>query len=78
MVNRKLCDEPYFFPRVSILHTINPGLFARVMRLPDSARTDLLEFLGATPVADAQLSHMIDGIAEKLRCDARPSRAEAN
>ncbi|MCC0069419.1 MAG: hypothetical protein H6897_05750 [Rhodobacteraceae bacterium] len=47
------------------------------MRLPDSARTDLLEFLGATPVADAQLSHMIDGIAEKLRRDARPPRAEA-
>lgn len=78
MVNRKLCDEAYFFPRVSILLTINPGLFARVMRLPDSARTDLLEFLGATPIADAQLSHMIDGIAEKLRCEARPPRGEAN
>jgi len=48
------------------------------MRLPDSARTDLLEFVGATPVADAQLSHMIDTIAEKLRSERRATRLEAN
>jgi hypothetical protein len=36
------------------------------MRLPDAARNDLLEFLGATPVADAQLSAVIDSIAERL------------
>lgn len=75
MVNRKLCAEDRFFLRVSILRTINPGLFTRLMRLPDSARADLLEFIGATPIADAQLAHMIDAIAEKLRS---PSRAEAS
>lgn len=78
MVNHKLCGKDGFFPRVTILRTINPGLFARLMRLPDSARTDLLEFVGATPVADAQLSHMIDMIAEKLRTERRSSRLEAN
>jgi hypothetical protein len=56
------------------LHTINPGLFAKLMRLPDTARTDLLEFLGATPVADAQLSAMIDDMAETLRTDRRTLR----
>lgn len=48
------------------MRTINPGLFARLMRLPDAARTDLLEFLGATPIADAQLSAVINSVAERL------------
>lgn len=60
------------------MRTINPGLFARLMRLPDSARADLLEFVGATPVADAQLSGMIDALAEKLSVDRRSVRLEAN
>ena len=34
------------------------------MRLPEPARDDLLEFVGATPIADAQLSSMIDAMAE--------------
>ena len=57
--------------RALILHTINPGLFAKLMRLPDAVRIDLLEFLGATPVADAQLSAMIDDMAEAIRTDLR-------
>lgn len=61
-----------------ILHTINPGLFAKLMRLPDSARADLLEFLGATPVADAQLSVMIDDVVESLRSDRRAARLGSN
>lgn len=60
------------------MRTINPGLFARLMRLPDSARTDLLEFVGATPVADSQLSHMIDAITDKLASERRTPRLEAN
>lgn len=60
------------------MRTINPGLFARLMRLPDFARADLLEFLGATPLADAQLSAMIDEFAEKLAAERRGVRAEAN
>jgi len=35
------------------------------MKLPDAARTDLLEFIGATPVADAQLSEIIDNFSIK-------------
>jgi hypothetical protein len=64
--------------RVTILLTINPGLFASLMRLPDSVRTDLLEFLGATPVADAQLAEMIQSVAEKALGERRQARAGAN
>jgi hypothetical protein len=52
------------------VRTINPGLFARLMTLPRSARTDLLEFLGATPVADLQLAAMIESISDRFPVDA--------
>ncbi len=48
------------------------------MRLPEAARTDLLEFLGATPVADAQLSAVIDSIAERIRRERVEMRMEPN
>ncbi|WP_318338621.1 hypothetical protein [Defluviimonas sp. D31] len=48
------------------------------MRLPETARADLLEFLGATPIADAQLSSMIDIVAEKVGTDRRSARFEPN
>jgi len=48
------------------------------MRLPEAARTDLLEFLGATPVADAQLSVVIDGIAERISRERSELRMEPN
>jgi hypothetical protein len=60
------------------VRTINPGLFARLMRLPDSARADLLEFIGATPVAEAHLADMIDSFAESLTADRRHVRQEPN
>lgn len=60
------------------MRTINPGLFARLMRLPEAARTDLLEFLGATPLADAQLSAVIDSIAERIRYERADFRMEPN
>lgn len=60
------------------MRTINPGLFARVMRLPDAARADLLEFLGATPIGDAQLSAVIDGIAERIKSERAEFRMEPN
>lgn len=60
------------------MRTIDPGLFARLMRLPEAARTDLLEFLGATPVADAQLSAVIDSIAERIRRERVEMRMEPN
>jgi hypothetical protein len=78
MVNRKLSDRDRFVVRVTILLTINPGLFAKLMRLPDSARTDLLEFLGATPVADAQLSEMIETVATNASGERRQARLDAN
>lgn len=56
------------------MHTINPGLFAKLMRLPDAVRIDLLEFLGATPVADAQLAAMIDDMAAARRADRQTLR----
>ncbi len=36
------------------------------MKFPDSVRADLLEFLGATPVEDAQLKQMIADVAARL------------
>ena len=41
------------------MNTIDPMQFAKLMLLPDQARLDLLEFLGATPVADEQLDTLI-------------------
>jgi len=41
------------------VHTIHPNHFNQLMRLPAGIRTDLLEFLGATPVADIQLERML-------------------
>ncbi|MEZ5771497.1 hypothetical protein LX70_02518 [Defluviimonas denitrificans] len=60
------------------MRTINPGLFARLMRLPEAARTDLLEFLGATPIGDAQLSAVIDSVTERLTRERAQFRAEAS
>lgn len=48
------------------MHKINPGLFTQLMRLPDSIRADLLEFVGGTPVADVQLQQIIEGISARL------------
>jgi len=36
------------------------------MQFPDSVRADLLEFLGATPVEDAQLKQMIADVSARL------------
>ena len=60
------------------MRTINPGLFARLMCLPESARADLLEFIGATPVADAQLAAMIDSFATKMSSDRNQFAMKAN
>lgn len=55
------------------MKAIHPNLFNQVMRLPAGIRADLLEFLGATPVEDAQLRQMIDDItshkADAFACD---------
>jgi hypothetical protein len=48
------------------------------MRLPDAARADLLELVGATPLAEGHLSEMIDSLAESLSNDRRKARAEPN
>ncbi|TCO71519.1 hypothetical protein EV655_10610 [Rhodovulum euryhalinum] len=52
------------------MRTIHPSLFNRLMRLPAGIRTDLLEFVGATPVADDQLERMlrdVDRVLENQR-----------
>ncbi|GAA0308910.1 hypothetical protein [Rhodovulum strictum] len=41
------------------MRTIHPNHFNRLMRLPAGIRTDILEYLGATPVADVQLERML-------------------
>ncbi|MCV2882397.1 hypothetical protein [Actibacterium sp. XHP0104] len=56
------------------MNTIHPNLFAQLMRLPAGIRVDLLEFLGATPVEDAQLRQML---AEAIS-RTQPSNPELN
>ena len=48
------------------MRTIDPNLFTRLMRLPDAIRIDLLEFLGASPVADIQLSDLIERMSKQF------------
>ena len=48
------------------MKAIHPSLFTQVMKFPDSVRADLLEFLGATPVEDAQLKQMIAEVTARL------------
>ena len=62
----------------SPMRMIDPSLFTRLMRLPDAARVDLLEFVGATPVGDAQLAEMIERMAARIEGEMRPIRAEPN
>lgn len=50
----------------SVHTTIHPSLFNRLMRLPAGIRTDLLEFIGAAPVADAQLERMLRDVDTML------------
>jgi hypothetical protein len=69
MVNYKLYGIVEF--RGKSVRSISPGLFARLMKLPDSARADLLEFLGETPVADAQLASMLDSMAVRTLGERR-------
>ena len=52
---------------------IHPDLFARLMQLPQPDRADLLEFLGETPVADAELERLIDAIATRKTSRQTPT-----
>lgn len=54
------------------MQMIDPALFTRLMRLPDAARGDLLEFLGGTPVGPAELERMIDSHMLRPRREAPP------
>lgn len=49
----------------SDVRVIDPSLFTKLMRLPDATRGDLLEFLGATPVADVHLAEMIEKLTSR-------------
>lgn len=55
---------------------IHPSLFTRVMQLPAGIRADMLEFLGATPVEDAQLEHMLNYINTMLQADRGLARTQ--
>lgn len=55
---------------------IDPDLFARLMKLSSGTRTDLLEYLGQTPVSDRYLTHL-SAYATSTRGD-RDQYAKAN
>jgi hypothetical protein len=40
---------------------IDPDLFAQLMRLSATARTDLLEFMGQTPLAPDEARRLAEG-----------------
>jgi len=46
---------------------IRPEQFARIMSLPQAARADLLEFLGATPVSDSQIDSLIVEVRQQQK-----------
>jgi len=54
---------------------INPDLFARLMGLAHPARRDLLEFMGETPIEEAELARLIDEMAQrgKVKPSPKPS-----
>jgi len=56
----------------SKVRSIDPNLFTRLMRLPDAVRVDLPEFLGSSPIADIQLSDLIEKISAQI--EKEPSR----
>ncbi|MCK0101141.1 hypothetical protein [Pseudohalocynthiibacter sp. F2068] len=58
------------------MNTINPDLFAKLMTLPDSARLDLLEFLGATPIGEGQLNDLIENIESSIAAMRSPLQNE--
>lgn len=53
------------------MKAIHPNLFTQVMRFPENVRADMLEFLGATPVEDAQLKQMIAEVTALLGDSSR-------
>lgn len=55
---------------------IDPHLFTRLMCLPPHRRMDLLEFIGATPLADLQLEALIEMMSAPQGVDGHPSAAE--
>lgn len=52
---------------------IDPDLFAQLMKLSQGARTDLLEFLGQTPLAPEEALRLARGTAANIN-DARITR----
>lgn len=61
---------------ITALNQIDPHLFTRLMCLPPQRRIDLLEFIGATPVADLQLEQLIEMMATPSGLESRSSRTE--
>jgi len=51
---------------------INPDLFARLMGLAHPARRDLLEFMGETPIEEAELERLIEEMAQKGKVVTAP------
>lgn len=61
-----------------MLRTIDPDLFNKLMTLPDVARLDLLEFLGATPVGEEHLNRLIHNIERSVKEKHSRKRYEPN
>lgn len=61
------------------MREIHPSLFTQVMRFPQNVRSEMLEFLGATPVDDAQLQRIIADVSRDLaRADTPALTSQTN
>lgn len=49
------------------MSSIQPRQFARIMTLPQDERSDLLEFLGATPVPARQIDALIGQVSQMTK-----------
>lgn len=73
-VNLKVYDIGGIKPEgAHTVRAIQPEHFARIMRLPQAERADLLDFLGATPVGDRQ----IDALIIQVRHQSKRATIEA-
>jgi len=77
-VNLKLYDMENAQPKVTSVNVVDSDLFARLRSLPARSRLDLLEFLGASAIENAQIEKMIDDLSHSIEEKRRLRLQKAN
>ena len=63
---------------VTAVNAMDSDLYARLMLLPGGARLDLLEFLGATPIEEAEIEKLIDDLSNSIAAKRRKRLQKAS